>query len=1052
MAFAAAPTVTGISPNNGPEAGGTPVTVTGTGFVSGSKVKLGSNLATSVTVESETKIKATSPQGKGTVDTLVSTSNGTSAVNPNDQFAYDAPPENSWLGLNGNSQTWLGPVSFFFEHDIVYDRIEFFAGELPEKGEPGELLESSIKYGMSPIIPIEYAGYEGNWGTPDPNFPTESNGKLAAYVKGFIETTGTILKLYPGKQLRFEPMNEPWGYTKPSFNAAEYANVIARLLPEAKAAGIPLSDIYVGAIGESCAEKEEKVGCAENAWVKGMYEAQAALRTEIQGWYFHPYGPPSGDGEWDNWGIETVPVVRSTMLSGENNIIISEVGYCAVEVNEGKGCGEKSETSPEAAENSTEMFEHATPYHEAGWLKALLVYSRNDGGWAMQTIPFGGFLTAQGSALTSFADAEKTPAYSSDFGGSGSGEGQFEVAWGVAVDPRTGNVYVSDNKTNRVEEFSSTGTYLTSIGSAGSGNGQLKAPEALAVDSAGDLYVGDGGNHRVEEFNSSHEYIGKFGSEGTGEGQFGDAIGGIAVGSSGDVWASDGANGRVEEFASGGKYLRKVGSEGSGNGEFRDPLGIALDNGDLYVVDHFNHRVQEFSTAGAYISQFGSLGEGKGQFEAPVGIAADPRTGDLYVTDYNADRAEELGPMGVFLAWLGEFGTGSGQFDDPQGIATNSTGGVYVVDFGNHRVQLWDSGGPKWEDVTTGNQAEATASQLSGISCTTGCVAVGSTTKLGAKEALGEYWSGAEWALKSVSGPKGLKTIALTGVSCGSPSACSSVGSYTNSSDVEVTLAEGWNGKEWAVQSTPNPSQAKASVLVGVACPTKACTAVGYSTTKLGVKEPLAEGWEGTKWSQQSAVIPKGAKASALGGVSCTSSSACTAVGAYTNSSGIEVALAEGWNGKEWAVQSAVNSSQAKASVLTSVSCPTKACDAVGSYTNSSKVTEPFAESYSGSEWSLQSVPMPNGAKGGELSSVSCVTASACTAVGSYTNKEGARETLALGWNGMLWSLQSTPNPNKSKGDTLTGVSCVWSTGCYSVGSYTNSSSTLVTLGQKYFG
>jgi NDP-sugar pyrophosphorylase family protein len=51
-----------------------------------------------------------------------------------------------------------------------------------------------------------------------------------------------------------------------------------------------------------------------------------------------------------------------------------------------------------------------------------------------------------------------------------------------------------------------------------------------------------------------------------------------------------------------------------------------------------------------------------------------------------------------------------------------------------------------------------------------------------------------------------------------------------------------------------------------------------------------------------------------------------------------------------------------------------------------------------------------------------------------------------------LWSVQSTPNPSKSKGDTLAGVSCVWITGCYSVGSYTDSSSTLVTLGQKYFG
>ncbi|HEY7951367.1 MAG TPA: hypothetical protein VID70_00170, partial [Solirubrobacteraceae bacterium] len=202
----------------------------------------------------------------------------------------------------------------------------------------------------------------------------------------------------------------------------------------------------------------------------------------------------------------------------------------------------------------------------------------------------------------------------------------------------------------------------------------------------------------------------------------------------------------------------------------------------------------------------------------------------------------------------------------------------------------------------------------------------------------------------------------------------------------------------------------------------------------------------------QSAAIPKGAKVSSLGGVSCSSTSACTAVGAYTNSSAVEVTLAESWNGKEWSVQSTPNPSQAKASVFSAVACPTKACYAVGSYVNGSGVKEAFAETYSGTAWSLQSVPSANGAKGSELSSISCVSASACTSVGSYTSKAGAKETLALGWNGTLWSLQSTPNPSEGKGMALAGVSCVWVTGCYDVGFYTNAKSTQVTLGQKYYG
>jgi hypothetical protein len=233
-ALGAVPTVTAISPNNGPEAGGTAVTITGTGFIAGSTVKFGSTAATGASIATEKSIAATSPQGKGLVGVTVTNSNGTSAATPGDQFAYDAPPEGAWLGLNGNSATYLPPIAFFVEHNVAYSRPDYFAGELPAKEDQ---LEVSIDNNMQPIVTIEFKGYEGNFGTPNPSFPTEANGKLGPYVKGFLETAKAMMKLYPGKKILFEPMNEPWGETEPIYNGAEYAKVIARLLPEAQAEG-----------------------------------------------------------------------------------------------------------------------------------------------------------------------------------------------------------------------------------------------------------------------------------------------------------------------------------------------------------------------------------------------------------------------------------------------------------------------------------------------------------------------------------------------------------------------------------------------------------------------------------------------------------------------------------------------------------------------------------------------------------------------------------------------------------------------------------------------
>jgi hypothetical protein len=85
------PTVTGVSPNSGPEGGGTAVTITGANLAGATSVRFGSADAQSFKVNSPTSIEAVSPAGTGTVDVTVRTQSGTSATGPADEFSY-APP------------------------------------------------------------------------------------------------------------------------------------------------------------------------------------------------------------------------------------------------------------------------------------------------------------------------------------------------------------------------------------------------------------------------------------------------------------------------------------------------------------------------------------------------------------------------------------------------------------------------------------------------------------------------------------------------------------------------------------------------------------------------------------------------------------------------------------------------------------------------------------------------------------------------------------------------------------------------------------------------
>lgn len=309
-------------------------------------------------------------------------------------------------------------------------------------------------------------------------------------------------------------------------------------------------------------------------------------------------------------------------------------------------------------------------------------------------------------------------------------------------------------------------------------------------------------------------------------------------------------------------------------------------------------------------------------------------------------------------------------------------------------------------------------------------------------------------------------------VSCSSADACTAVGTFVSRAGLYVTLAERWNGTSWTRKAMPNPASDVSSVdsplLQGVSCPSaNFCETVG--TISMGVVEPsqavIADVWNGLSWSAQSVPMPAGTTSANLDAVSCASANFCVAVGSYTDSSG-RWALAEGWNGLSWQLQS----TPVPAGNLVrfqGVSCITAtSCEAVGSFNASSSGTYVgLGAVWDGKTWQLQAMPAADlvtavsctsatfcEAVGGNvtavwdgaswtsqtapalasanLTGVSCVSPTWCEAVGS-----GGTDTLAAGWNGTSWQLQATKNPvgGASGGDAFNGletVSCTDTSNC----------------------
>ena len=86
-----APSITSVSPTSGTLAGGTSITLTGTGFATGATVTIGGSDCTSVVVVSATAITCVTPSGTSGAKDVVVTNLDTQTVTSTGAFTYTAP-------------------------------------------------------------------------------------------------------------------------------------------------------------------------------------------------------------------------------------------------------------------------------------------------------------------------------------------------------------------------------------------------------------------------------------------------------------------------------------------------------------------------------------------------------------------------------------------------------------------------------------------------------------------------------------------------------------------------------------------------------------------------------------------------------------------------------------------------------------------------------------------------------------------------------------------------------------------------------------------------
>ena len=354
-------------------------------------------------------------------------------------------------------------------------------------------------------------------------------------------------------------------------------------------------------------------------------------------------------------------------------------------------------------------------------------------------------------------------------------------------------------------------------------------------------------------------------------------------------------------------------------------------------------------------------------------------------------------------------------------------------------AEVWN--GSSWSVQSTPNPAGATSGQLSEVSCETAsfCEAVGQFVSGGATQTLAEGWNGSNWTVQSTPNVSGASQSVLSGISCPSATTCEAVGSSATGPN-SASLAEVWSGSGWAIQSTPNTAST-VNELFAVSCTAaSACTATGTG---------MAERWNGSGWALQTIAEPKGNTNASLTGVSCTDNTRCMAVGSFFDKEAVQQMVTEQWDGTKWTVSSPPLSTVADSTGLSDVSCTFgTACTAVGFYHDPVDGNRALAENWS-LRWQLQAPQIPVGAIASDLQTVSCPFVNFCAAVGGDEQTGSVFDAVVETWNGKNWVIGTTPNASNSN---LSGVSCNGAKACTAVGDAVGAGSTLVSLAERYNG
>jgi tripartite motif-containing protein 71 len=233
------------------------------------------------------------------------------------------------------------------------------------------------------------------------------------------------------------------------------------------------------------------------------------------------------------------------------------------------------------------------------------------------------------------------------------------------------------------------------FGQYGTHAGQLLDPSGVAIDDADQVYVADCAAHHVLVFTLDGELRRTIGdsdpTRDPAETRLACPRGLVVVDDS--LYVVDAPEHRVVRYSRAGAFGGAVVDDP----QLRDPYGISATASEIVISDPGTQTVRRYDATGHTLGTCGGAGSTPGTFASPRGIALDG-SGGFFVADQENARIQHLRPDCSVAKLWGRWGSFPGELAEPAGLAFvadrgATTGKLYVADLTNHRVQVFSHDG-----------------------------------------------------------------------------------------------------------------------------------------------------------------------------------------------------------------------------------------------------------------------------------------------------------------------------------------------------------------------